>query len=46
MKKEITHFYNKIRSNINNLTDSISNEYENMKKKSILQNFKYIMNHI
>jgi predicted PurR-regulated permease PerM len=46
MKKEITEFYNRIRSNINNLTDSISNEYENMKKKTLLQNFKDIINYI
>jgi predicted PurR-regulated permease PerM len=46
MNKQITDLYKIISSNINNLSDSISNEYENMKKKSFFQNFKDIMNYI
>ena len=34
MNKQITDLYNIIISNINNLIQSIKNEYENMKKKS------------
>ena len=46
MNNKIKELYNIIGSNINTLSETISNEYENMKKKSLLQNFKDIMNYI